>query len=147
MSFSQIDDDLLLAYADGALSAERRAELEARLADSPELRAELEQLQREQSRLRATLAAADTLPPPPARVWANVARRAERDRWRWLGPAFGAAACLLIVLGIGALVGLKGGRPATGPPPTTAAPPATLRQGTLALVRDGQIILRDMAMG
>ncbi|MEA3030649.1 MAG: hypothetical protein QOG13_1974 [Sphingomonadales bacterium] len=48
-----IDDDLLMAYADGELDELNRARVERALAEAPELRARLEQ----QRRLRATLAA------------------------------------------------------------------------------------------
>src|SRR5262245_1682460 len=80
MSFQQIGDDILLAYADGELDAARRAGIDALLAEMPELRAKLDALLQLQRGLRATLIAVDQVPTPKRRITEGVAQR--------LRPAF-----------------------------------------------------------
>jgi anti-sigma factor RsiW len=120
----------LAALADGTLPAERRAEVEARVAASPELR---ELLDRQRRAVTVTRAAASE--PAPAALRATVegqieARHARRRRPRLVpGLALGgvAAATAAVVLAL-VLTGGPGGptvadaarlaaRPPTGPAP------------------------------
>src|SRR4051794_25087467 len=100
MSFHQIDDDTLLAYADGALDQSRRAEITALLEDAPELQHELDMLLHLQRGLRSTFDAADLLPVPGPATWERIRKRTSGHRWQRLAFAVGvgAGALLLVVL-------------------------------------------------
>jgi anti-sigma factor RsiW len=110
------DHDFLSGYLDGELTAEERAEVEARLAASTELRAELEEIRVVRDAVRA-LPRRDA----PSGFWdavvANVEtasdddahagdfapvhdlgeRRARTVRWRWIAGAAAAAAVAIAV--------------------------------------------------
>ena len=110
-----IDDETLMAYADGELSADERAAIERALADDPALRARLDS----HHRLRAQLsgAYADVLNEPlpnrlvdaaqattqrPASVVELNSRREGRARWsmrEWGAMAASLAGGLIIGLG------------------------------------------------
>jgi anti-sigma factor RsiW len=99
----------LCALADGTLPAERRAELEARVAGSPEL---LELVERQ----RRAVSAAHVLsadPPPASLVDAVQALRPDRDgrpsRERRLAPRLALAGGLAAVAAIVAAIVLSGG--------------------------------------
>lgn len=81
-----IDDATLLEYLDGTLNEDARVEVEAALAESPELSEQLQALRT----LLPMLAEAvddDTIPVPPAPTWAEIhANTAERQR-RLFGDA------------------------------------------------------------
>jgi anti-sigma-K factor RskA len=109
--------DDLAAYALGALDAERRREVEARLEGDPELRAELEEMQeaaaslallapseepprslkarlleRFDMELRARRTVGAPLPPPAPSLWARLKRRAMSPRLAYAVPAAVVAA-------------------------------------------------------
>src|SRR4051794_4566051 len=97
------DEELadLARLADGTLSAERRAEVEARAAASPELSRALET----QAVAVDALQRANRDPGAPARLRAQLergqSRRSRRrpDAWTWRGAlAAGAAAVLALAL-------------------------------------------------
>lgn len=106
---THVGDDLT-ALLDGALPEPRRAEVEQHLAACPSCRAERDILAR-------ALAALEALPAPPApapgfeqRFYARLAREAPRRRsfldalrdrpLRWLVPATGLAAALVVAVGV-----------------------------------------------
>lgn len=103
-------EDALSAYLDGELDDVERAEVEARLATSPEWRAILEELRETRDALRA-LPAVD----PPPDLWSRIlgddqvvdlaAKRRERRERRpvWKLVAAAAAAVIVIVVGIAAV--------------------------------------------
>lgn len=121
----------LCALADGTLPAERRAEVEARVAGSPEL---LQLVERQRRSVAATQAlAAD---PPPESLVDTVAalrpkRAAQRSPARRLAPRLALAGGLAVAIAVVAAVLLSGGpagptvadaarlasKPATGPAP------------------------------
>jgi TolB protein len=105
MSFHEIDDATLLAYADGALDPSRRAEVAALLEDAPELQQELDQLLQLQHGLRTTFDAADLLPAPNPATWQRIRKRSIRNRWRRVGVVVGVGAAALLLV---ALVLLRG---------------------------------------
>jgi Tol biopolymer transport system component len=105
MSFHQIDDDILLAYADGALDQSRRAEIAALLEDAPELQDELDVLLDLQRGLRSTFDAADLLPAPGSATWASISRRTTRSRWHPIAVAIGAGASALLMVALMLLSG------------------------------------------
>ncbi len=131
----------LCAYADGTLPPRRRAEVEARLAASPEL---LEIVQRQRRSLAATRALATE--PVPASLTAAIegarhpAQRARRGRRR-LGLALSAGGALAALLVVLVVLGVGGGsasptvgdaaRFALGSPTGTA--PAGATGGRLAV--------------
>jgi len=112
------DHDFLSGYLDGELTSEERAEVEARLAASPELRAELDEI-------RVVRDAVRSLPrrDAPAGFWdtivANVETAADDDEvavagdlalvsdlgerrartvpWRWIAGTAAAAAVVIAV--------------------------------------------------
>jgi anti-sigma factor RsiW len=113
----QDDHDFLSGYLDGELTREERAEVEARLAASPELRAELDEI-------RVVRDAVRSLPrrDAPSGFWDTVAakvetaaddevavagdlapvrdlgeRRARTVPWRWIAGAAAAAAVVIAV--------------------------------------------------
>jgi anti-sigma factor RsiW len=133
----------LAALADGSLPAERRAEVEARVAASPELR-ELLERQRRAVLAAQTLAAEEV----PASLQATVeARRralaAGRGRARRLGPRIvlaGAAAVTAAVLGAIVLSGgpaaptlADAARLATQAPTAPAPPPESKTRLAIAV--------------
>jgi anti-sigma factor RsiW len=116
----QWSEDLLSAYADGEVTAEQRALVEARLEESPSLRALLEEIEAARDAVRALpmrdappefwarildgteLDADDVLAPvddvdaeAPAPVVSLESRRAHRLT-RWVAVAGGAAAAAVI---------------------------------------------------
>jgi len=131
----------LSALADGSLPADRRAEVESRIAASPELQ---DVLARQRRAVLATQAlAADEV---PASLRAAVEGR-RGARGRGLVPRFVLAAAAAVAAAVVAAVVLSGG---PGAPtvadaaqlatqaPTAAAPPAAGTAGTkLALAVDG----------
>jgi hypothetical protein len=99
----------LCAFADGTLPAERRAEVEARVAASPEL---LELVERQRRAVAATQVLAEE--PVPASLRETVeARRSGREgrrarRWR-LGPRLALVGGLAAVVTVVVAVVLSGG--------------------------------------
>ena len=104
-----LHEDALSAYLDGELDATARAEVEARLAESDEWRAILDELRETRGALRA-------LPPVDASpaFWQNVlgndevvdlaaARRTKHRRAPWKLAIAGAAAAVVIVVGVAAI--------------------------------------------
>lgn len=128
---SESPEEELAALADGSLPEDRRAPLEARVAETPELTA----LLAEQERALALVRGAGDEVAAPARLHARVAaerqRKAPRPRSRLAfagGIAVAAAAALVLAL---TLPGGAGGpglaeaaalttRPATGPAPAVS---------------------------
>jgi hypothetical protein len=109
-----VDDDKLMAFADGELSDAERAEIERALAEDHALREKLAA----HRRLRARLSAAfdDALDEPvPARLRdaalgrtrsAQIVRLAERGAAKWSAREWGAMAASLaagLVLGVGVM--------------------------------------------
>jgi anti-sigma factor RsiW len=136
----------LCALADGTLPPERRAEVEARVAASPELQEVLER--QRQAVLAAQMLAAEEVPQS---LWAAVeARRAPRARrtgFRRQVPRSALAVAAAVAAAVVAAVVLSSG---PGAPtvadaarlgmqaPTGAAPPPTGKAGTkLAVAVDG----------
>lgn len=109
-----IDDELLMAYADGELDELNRARVERALAEDPDLRARLEQ----QERLRATLAAhygpaIEEDVPERLRAMLEskvVAFAPPRPRPRWQNFA-ALAATLLLGLALGRTLLVPAGGP------------------------------------
>lgn len=97
---SEITRDQLMAYADGALSADERAAMDAWLAERPDTSAEIAQMQRQSDAIR-TLYAPITAEPVPQRLSvAHLARQQDKRRSRfWMSAA---AAVFLIGIGLGA---------------------------------------------
>jgi hypothetical protein len=117
----------LCAFADGTLPPERRAEVEARVAASPQL---LELVERQ----RQTVAAAQALSTdePPASLVASVealrsGRVARRSRVRWFAPRLALASGLAAVAVVVAAIVLSG-----GPGGPTVADAARLASGSPA---------------
>jgi hypothetical protein len=106
-----VDDDTLMAFADGELSGDERAAVESALAGDPALRAKLEAHKRLRARLSAAFDGVLTEPVPerlsaatPAPV-ADVVNLAERRTRKWSAREWGAmaasvAAGLLIGVGV-----------------------------------------------
>jgi anti-sigma factor RsiW len=115
------DHDFLSGYLDDELTAEERAEVEARLETSPELRAELDEIRTVRDAVRSlprrdapagfwdtvaanveTAAATDaevaTTDDGLAPVRDLAARRAREVRWRWVAGAAAAAAVVIAVI-------------------------------------------------
>jgi len=99
----------LAAFADGTLPPERRAEVEARVAASPELRELVE-------RQRRTLAATQALSAeePPESLVATVdalssGRIKRRSGARWFAPRLALAGGLAVVAAVVAAIVLSGG--------------------------------------
>ncbi len=128
----------ICAFADGSLPAERRAEVEARVAASPEL---LEVVERQRRSLLATQAVANEPVPPSvaARVEALRTGGTRRSR-RPLALALSAAGVLAAIAVTFLAVSLSGGpaapsvadaarlavRPPSGPAPATVSGTRTL---------------------
>lgn len=116
-----IGEDDLQAYVDGRLGADRRARVEARLADDPVLRDEVEADRRRRDALRAVLAGKAAEPiPPRLRI---DALRAELRRRRQRRLTAAAAAVMLFAAGggLGAWATLRW----AGPVAIAARPAAT----------------------
>ena len=130
----------LSALADGTLAAERRAEVEARVAASPELR---ELVERQRRALAATQLLAAGV-EPPASLRADVEDRAHRagarrTRARRLAPRIAVAGAVVVAAAVVAAVVSTVGPAAptvadaarlatqapTGPPPASAGSPGT----------------------
>ncbi len=106
---THVGDDLT-ALVDGALPPAERAQVEAHLGDCAACRAERDAL----ARALATLASVPPPPPPrpgfEQRFYARLAREAPRRRsllerladhpLRWLVPATGLAAALVVGIGV-----------------------------------------------
>jgi hypothetical protein len=136
----------LAALADGTLPAERRAEVEARIAASPEL---LDTVERQRQAVAATQALSAELPPASLveTVEALRSRRgARRPRAQRLVPRLALAGGLAAAVAVVAAVLLSGGpggptvadaaRLASKPPNAPAPPP--LGKGSTKLALDVQ---------
>jgi anti-sigma factor RsiW len=104
-----MNEDALSAYLDDELDAAARAEVEARLADSPEWRAILDELRETRGALRS-LPVLDTSPEFWQRVMAGddvvdlaAARRSRARRSVWKVAAVGVAAAAVIIVGVAAI--------------------------------------------
>jgi hypothetical protein len=126
---SPAEHELLAALADGSLGEQDRDDLEARVADSPELQAMLEEQQRALTLVRS--AVADVEAPPRLRARVEARRKpAERRRFLPIAGIAVAAACALLAAfavwpsgGGGPSVAQAaelGTKPPTGPPPQTS---------------------------
>lgn len=147
MSLSEREMAELSAFADGTLPAERRAEVEARIAGSPEL---LELVERQRQAVVATSTLSDDT--PPASLVATVeALRSKRKRRRSRAGGFvpklafagGLAAAAAVVAAV-VLTGGPGGptvadaaRLASRPPNAAAPPPLGNGSDTLAAHVEG----------
>lgn len=137
----------LSALADGTLPADRRAEVEARVASSPEL---LELLARQRRAVLATQSlAAEEVPESLHAAVVDARRRAldaRRGRVRWV-PRFVVAGAAAVAAAVVAAVFLSGGsgsptvadaaRLATQPPTGPAPPPAGKIGSRLAMSVEG----------
>ncbi|MBK5928025.1 anti-sigma factor family protein [Rhodobaculum claviforme] len=87
-------DALLMAHADGQLSPEEAAEVEARLEQDPDARATLSAWCMQGAAIRAAADALDTAPPSlrTAALERELARALQRQGWRarLMGPMMGA---------------------------------------------------------
>ena len=112
---TEIDDEVLMAYADGTLDAEAREAVEARLAESPELRDLVKRMQRSAELLAEAYDAPMKEAPPQALIdtilggESNVVslgrRRESRGGWReWGGLSIAASIALAVGIGIGSWV-------------------------------------------
>jgi anti-sigma factor RsiW len=109
-----LHEDALSAHLDGELDATARAEVEARLAESAEWRAILDELRETRGALRA-LPPVEAAPAFWQRVLGNdqildqeivdlaAARRAKHRRAPWKLAVAGAAAAVVIVVGVAAI--------------------------------------------
>src|SRR5262245_36358547 len=104
-----LQEDALSAYLDGELDATARAEVEARLAESAEWRGILDELRETRGALRA-LPPVDASPVFWRRVLGNeevvdlaAARRAKQRRAPWKLAVAGAAAAVVIIVGVAAI--------------------------------------------
>jgi len=146
MSFHQVDDQTLLAYADGALDKARQAEIAIWLEDAPDLQNKLDTLLDLQRGLRSTFDAADFLPAPGPAIWERIKERTSGRRWQRLGVAIGAAAGALLLVAL--VLRLRYERQAiTAIRPTPAIEPAPISSivpiGTLPIGRITFAIMRD----
>jgi hypothetical protein len=107
-----VNDETLMAFADGELGAGERAEVEAALARDPALRERLEAHQRLRSRLSAAFDGALMEAPPDRLVkaaaprGADVVNLAERRAMRWSGREWGAMAASVaagLFMGVGVM--------------------------------------------
>jgi anti-sigma factor RsiW len=139
----------LCALADGTLPAERRAEVEARIAASPELQ---ELLERQRRAVLATQTLATEDVPPSLQASVEARRRAlgsRRRRTRRLVPRFALAGAAAVAAAVVAAVVLSGGPAAptvadaarlAGKPPNGPAPPPFRNSTTkLALGVEGVV--------
>jgi anti-sigma factor RsiW len=137
----------LCALADGSLPAERRAEVEARVAASPELQ---ELLERQRRSVAATQSLVSEEVPARLRAAVEEARSPTQPaqvRSRRLAPKFVVAAAAAVAAAVVAAVVLSGGPGAptvadaarlASEPPTAPAPTASGAAGTrLALSVEG----------
>ncbi|MBJ3786707.1 anti-sigma factor family protein [Devosia sediminis] len=98
---SGITQDVLMAYLDGQLDAEARAEVDARLVADPDLAQDLAQLQRQSDAIR-TLYGPVASEPVPARLSPHrIALEQSRRQWRGVARA----AMIVALLGIGMAAG------------------------------------------
>lgn len=94
-----IREDELQAYVDGRVNGERLVEIEAYLAQHPDVRERVALERRLRAALRGQLEGKFAEPIPP-RLWIANIQAARRRRWGWrLGAA--AAALLLFAGGVG----------------------------------------------
>jgi len=107
---------LLVAYADGALSPDGKAWVEAQLAGRPDLRARLAEIRGMQGRLGAALAARPSpLELDDARLHVVLGRarrqldRQPRQPMSWTRVVWVAAACLAVTATVGAMFVPAGG--------------------------------------
>jgi Tol biopolymer transport system component len=121
MSVHKIDDDTLLAYADGTLDQSRRTEVTALLNDAPEVQKELERLLRLQRGLRSIFDTADLLPAPNPASWERIRKRIARRQLQRLGLAVGAGICAMMIILVGLALGY-GEQSATTAAPTPVSP-------------------------
>lgn len=105
-----VDDERLMAFADGELSGAERAEVEAALAEDASLREKLAAHQRLRTRLRAAFDGALDEPVPASLLAAaekprsaDVVNLAERRAARWSVREWGAMAASVV---LGLLVGV-----------------------------------------
>jgi anti-sigma factor RsiW len=136
----------LCALADGTLPGERRAEVEARVAASPELQ-ELLERQRQAVLAMRTLATEDV--PESVRAAIEARRRPVRERRRswWFAPRLAIAGAAALAGAIVAAIVLTGGpgaptvaeaaRLATEPPTAPAPPPVPADATRLAAAVEG----------
>jgi anti-sigma factor RsiW len=94
-----ISDEELHAYADDQLPRERASEVAATLAREPTLAARVAEIRRQNALLRDALD--PWLAEPLPRKLLSAAASGVRKRWRWLPAALGAAASLVLGLGLG----------------------------------------------
>jgi hypothetical protein len=135
MKPAEIEDEMLMAYADGELDAETAARVEAALEQDDTLAERLGVFLSTRSALKAAFdpappvsaqleAAVRAMAAPAPQVVALSARRAARPAWV---PA-AMAACLALAVGLGAGWGLR------GPAATGAAPQLALADGAAELL-------------
>lgn len=107
-----IEDELLIAYADGECSVSDQLKVEQALRDDPELRARLEQHRRLAARLNAFYAPAAE-PPVPDRLTALLRKQeadvidfaAAREKRTTRLPGWGQWGAIAASLAVGALAG------------------------------------------
>ncbi|MCR6636042.1 anti-sigma factor [Devosia sp.] len=97
---SDVTRDQLMAHADGSLSAEESAAMDAWLAERPEAAAEVARMQRQTDAIRTLYAPVAAEPIPPRLSVERLRQSGEKRRGRlWINAA---AAVFLIGLGLGA---------------------------------------------
>ena len=99
-----LTDDDLHAYADGQLSPERAAQVDAFIEREPALVARLADIRQQNAKLRDALDPWLAEPLPRELVDAAKPSRSRRDRGAsrgWLAPALAAAAALVLGIGLG----------------------------------------------
>jgi anti-sigma factor RsiW len=104
MSGLPLSDDDLNAYADGQLSAERAAQVEARLAEEPALAVRVAAIQRQNAQLRDVFDPWLAEPLPRGLIAAATASRSGRSRAHRPWPLLAAAASLVLGVAVGWLM-------------------------------------------
>src|SRR5690242_406294 len=93
---SECNSQLLSAYADGELSADQRAQVDAHMLSCPKCAAELTQL-RESSRSLSDFGFADITPAELQSIHDAVDRAADRPIWR-IGGTLGVIAASILII-------------------------------------------------